>query len=115
MNEIVPREQVSKQGVRAAGGIAGGIGLLVLTALPPLVGAIAGALLVVLGVSQSRSKEDRRPGWLLAAAGAAALVASVVPGIGAVGGTLLTLSGIGLLATGGYNLYQFMRNLRRRM
>jgi hypothetical protein len=73
--------------------------------------------LVVLGASQSRSKKDQRFGWILAAAGAATLVADVgsIIGIDDLGGTLLTLSGIGLLATGGYNLYQFMRNLRRRM
>ena len=115
MNEIVPREQVSQQGVRAVGGLVGGIGLLVLTALPPLVGAVAGAALLLVGLSQTRSRQDRRPGWILAAAGAAAMVAGLVPGIGGLGGTLLTLSGIGLLAAGGYNLYQFIRHLRRRM
>ena len=115
MNEIVPREEVSKQGVRAAGGIAGGIGLLVLAALGPVAGAIAGGLLAIVGLSQTRSKQDRRPGWVLAAVGAAALVASVVPGIGGLAEVLLRLSGIGLLGFGGYSLYQFIRNLRRRM
>ena len=115
VNEIVPREEVSKQGVRAAGGIAGGIGLLVLAALGPVAGAIAGGLLAIVGVSQTRSKQDRRPGWVLASVGAAALVASVVPGIGGLAEVLLRLSGIGLLGFGGYSLYQFIRNLRRRM
>ena len=74
MSDIVPREKVSQQGVRAAGGVAGGLALL-------LVGSLAGLLPVLGGVLK----------------------------------TLLILSGVGLLGFGGYNLVQFIRNLRRRM
>ena len=44
----------------------------------------------------------------------AALV-NLVPVVGGLGSTLLKLGGVGLLALGGYNIYQFIRNLRRRM
>ena len=74
MSEIVPREKVSQQGVRAAGGLVGGLALLL---LGPLVG--------------------------------------MVPLLGGVLQTLMSISGIGLLGFGGYNVFQFIRNLRRRM
>lgn len=44
----------------------------------------------------------------------AALV-NLIPVVGGLGSTLLKLGGIGLLGLGGYNIYQFIRNLRRRM
>ena len=74
MSDLVPREKVTQQGVRAVGGIAGGIGLFVVAAL-----------------------------------------VNLIPVIGGLGSTLLKLGGIGLLGLGGYNVYQFIRNLRRRM
>ena len=74
MSDIVPREKVSQQGVRAAGGVAGGIAVL-------LLGSLAGLLPVLGGVLNA----------------------------------LLSIGGIGLLGFGGYNLFQFIRNLRRRM
>lgn len=115
MSDIVPREQVSHQGMRAVGGIAGGVVLLVLTALPPVAAAVAGGALALLGLSQTRSRQDRRPGWVVAGVGAATLAAGLIPGLGGLASALLTVSGIGLLGFGGFNLYQFIRNLRRRM
>ncbi len=115
MSDIVPREKVSQQGVRAAGGVIGGTILLVLTALPPVAAAVAGAALVLLGLSQTRSKQDRRPGWVVTAVGAATLAAGLIPGLGGLAGVLLIMSGGGLVGFGAYNLLQFIRNLRRRM
>ena len=114
MSEIVPREQVTQRGVRAAGGLVGGVALLVLAALGPVVGAIAGGALAVLGLSQTRSRKDRIPGWTVAAVGAATLASGLIPGLGGLAHTLLTVSGVGLLGFGGYNLFQFVRHLRRR-
>ena len=74
MSDIVPREKVSQQGVRAAGGVVGGLALL-------LIGSLAGLLPVLGGLLK----------------------------------TLLVLGGVGLLGFGGFNLVQFIRNLRRRM
>ena len=74
VSDLVPREKVAQQGVRAVGGIAGGIGLFVIAAL-----------------------------------------VNLVPVVGGLGRILLQLGGVGLLALGGYNVYQFIRNLRRRM
>ena len=44
----------------------------------------------------------------------AALV-NLVPVVGGLGSTLLKLGGIVLFGLGGYNVYQFVRNLRHRM
>ncbi len=44
----------------------------------------------------------------------AALV-NLIPVVGGLGSTLLKLGGVALLGLGGYNVYQFIRNLRRRM
>ena len=73
MGDLVPREKVSQQGVRAVGGIGGGVAMFVAAALV---------------------------GW--------------IPLVGGLVGTLLNLAGFGLLAFGGYNGFQFIRNLRRR-
>ena len=75
MSDIVPREKVSQQGVRATGGLVGGLALLLV--IGPLVG--------------------------------------LLPLLGGVLKTLASISGIGLLGFGGYNVFQFIRNLRRRM
>lgn len=74
MSDIVPREKVSQQGVRAAGGVAGGVAVLLV-----------------------------------------ALLVGHIPVLGGLLKTLMNISGIGLLGFGGYNLFQFLRNLRRRM
>lgn len=73
MGDLVPREKVSQQGVRAIFGIGGGVGLFL------------AAMLV---------------GW--------------IPVVGGIGGTLMNLGGFVLLALGGFNGFQFIRNLRRR-
>ena len=77
MGDLVPREKVSQQGVRAVGGIGGGVALYVAAELV---------------------------GWLL----------GWIPIVGGLGGNLLKLASFGLLAFGGYNGFQFIRNLRRR-
>ena len=111
MGDLVPREEVSKQGVRAVGGLAAGGLLLALGALSigPLPW-IVGGVLVVAGLVGGRSKSNRRSAMLTVAAGAATLVGAAIGG-----GTLLTISGIGLLAAGGWYGYKFVRNLRQRM
>ena len=53
MSDLVPREKVTQQGVRAVGGIAGGIGLFVVAALVnliPVVGGLGSTLLKIGGI-----------------------------------------------------------------
>ena len=116
MGDIVPRDQVSKQAMKGVGGVAGGIGLLVLRGLTatPLVGLIAGGALVVAGGLMSRSKADRRAGMVTVIAGAITAVAAL-PLVGGLGKFMLLLSGAGLIGTGAYSLYRFFKNLRQRM
>ena len=116
MGDIVPRETVAKQGVKAVGGIAGGIGMLVLSSLGslPLVGPIIGGAVALAGLAVSRTKEDRRAGLVITTVGAATAV-STLPVLGALGGTVLLIGGIGLLGLGAWSGYQFISNLHKRM
>jgi len=112
MGDLVPRKELTKQGVQGVGGVGGGILLLVLSA-GGIGAAIIGGLIAIAGLAMSRSKEDRVPGYVVTAAGALGVL-SVIPGLGGVAGTLLTISGIGLLALGGWKLIKFIMNLRKR-
>ena len=114
MGDLVPRKELTKQGVQGVGGVGGGILLLVLSA-GGIGAAIVGGLIAIAGLAMSRSKdrEDRVPGYVVTAAGALGVL-SIIPGLGGVAGTLLTISGIGLLALGGWKLIKFIMNLRKR-
>ena len=127
MNDLVPREKLVKQGMRGLGGIAGGAGLFVLRLftggvlihLPlnltlSLSGLVAGGLVTLVGLAIGASREDRRAGLAVAAAGLLTLAASL-PLVGGLGSRLMGIGAVGLLAFGVVNLLRFLRNLRRRM
>ncbi len=112
MGDLVPRKEITKQGVRGVGGIGGGIALLVLSGFGLVGGLIFGGLLTITGFVIGRSKEDRIPGGIVAGAGILTILSGIFgPGIA---GTLLTISGVGLLAFGGYSLVKFLLGLRKR-
>ena len=92
MGDIVPRNQLVKQGVQGIAGIGGGIGLLILKAI-----ASAGFI----------------PGLIAVGAGAVTIVASI-PAIGGAVGWLMPVAGVGLIVAGAISLFRFLRNLRRR-
>jgi hypothetical protein len=110
--EIVPTRTLVKQGTTGVGGLAGGAVLLILKALGGPVAWIIGGILTLGGLAVSAaSKEDRLAGGVVAAAG----VLTILSGLGlGIGGALLTLGGISLLAVGGIGLYKFIRGLRSR-
>jgi cell division protein FtsW (lipid II flippase) len=117
MGDLVPsRQDLVKQGMRGVAGVGGGIGLLILSGIRNaglVPGLIAGGVLAVVGLVIGRSREDRNAGLIALGAGIVTAVASI-PVIGGVVGWLLPVAGIGLLLAGGYSLFKFWTNLRKR-
>ena len=116
MGDLVPRQELVKQGVKGVAGVGGGIGLLILNGIASagfLPGLIVGGLVTVAGMVIGSSKEDRRAGLITVAAGVLTVIASL-PFIGGIAGWLLPVAGIGLIVAGGYSLFKFWRNLRKR-
>ncbi|GAH81024.1 unnamed protein product [marine sediment metagenome] len=116
MGDLVPRQELVKQGVKGVAGVGGGIGLLILNGIASagfLPGLIVGGLVTVVGMVIGSSKEDRRAGLITIAAGAATIAASI-PLIDRIVSWLLPVAGIGLIVAGGYSLFKFWRNLRKR-
>jgi len=121
MNDVVPRNTLVKYGMKAAGGIGGGIVLFILRAIAvggkgafSLPGLIVGGIFALVGLGLSTSKDDRSLGLIAVGAGALTAIASL-PIVGWLGGALMWISGIGLLIGGGLNLFRFIRGKRTRM
>ncbi len=110
MGDIVPRKEVERDGIRGFGGLAGGAGLLVLSSLGMIPGLIVGGALTLVGLGVAGSKRDRVAGGVAAAAGILTLLSKVL----GFGGGFLLVGGIGLLAFGGYSLYNFFKKLKSR-
>lgn len=116
MSDIVPRSEVSRQGVRGVGAVVGGAGLIILSALGPLLGLIAGGALAIVGFALTGSKPDRRAGFITLAAGVVTAVSALhrfiplFPNLS----WLMWIPGIGLLAIGAVSLVRFFSNLRKR-
>jgi hypothetical protein len=124
MNDLIPGEGytpnnvLAKRGVRAIGCLAGGVGLLLLAALGarfPIVGIAAGAVLGIVGMGAVASKDpdDRKPGFVVLAAGILSVL-SRVPVVRAFAGTLLGVGAFGLLAVGIWNGIRFLREIKKR-
>jgi hypothetical protein len=109
---------LSKQGVTAVGGLAGGIGLFILGRLPWIVGLPLGVVAAVVGISalRSRDKADRFPGLVITGAGILAIVAKLpaLKFVQPLAGTLLGIGAFGLLALGIWNGIKFLRGLKSR-
>jgi hypothetical protein len=110
-----PTNVLAKQGVIAIGGIAGGIGLLIMGALPPIIGIIAGAAVGVVGIGAllSKDREDRKPGLIVAVAGGLSIL-SKIGIVRPLAGTLLGIGAIGLLGLGIWNGIKFLKGLKSR-
>jgi hypothetical protein len=113
--EYTPTSVLAKQGVTAIGGIAGGVLLLIMGALPPVAGIIAGAVVGVVGLGAllSRDPADKKPGAVIAAAGLLTIL-SRLPIFGGLAGGLLGLGTLGLFAMGVWNGIKFLRGLKSR-
>jgi hypothetical protein len=113
--DYTPTQVLAKQGLTAVGGIAGGIVLLIMGALPPIAGIIAGAVVGVVGIGAvlSGDKDDRKPGIVAAAAGGLSIL-SKIGIVRPLAGSLLGIGAIGLLAMGVWNGVKFLRGLKNR-
>ncbi len=116
MNDIVPRNELTRHGMKGVGAIAGGVGLIVLSSLGAVLGLIAGGVLAVVGLSLTGSKSDRTAGVVTAVAGAATVVSAlhhilpVFPNLS----WLMWIPGIGLLGAGIYSMVKFFRGMKTR-
>jgi hypothetical protein len=106
---------LAKQGMTAVGGIAGGVALLIMSALPPIVGIIVGVVVGIVGIGGILSKDpdDKKPGVLAAVAGGLSIF-SKVGIVRPLAGTLLGIGAIGLLGLGIWNGVKFLRGLKSR-
>jgi hypothetical protein len=114
MSDIVPRSTLARQGVQGVVFLVGGI-VLVVVAAGGLLGIIAGALAVVVGLALTGSKQDRSTGIIATMAGVVVLAAGI---FGRQLGWLLwpvRVAGIILAGLGGYWIWKFVANLRKRM
>lgn len=111
MNDIVPRETLSKQGMAGFTAVGGGIGLWAMSMFGWL-GFVIGGVLTVAGVAVSMHKEDRKPGLVIAGAGVLGILSAAITGFPDL---LLRLAGTGLIAFGGLSIWRFFRGIKSRM
>ncbi len=113
MSDLVPRNQLTGQGVKGTAATIGGVGLLVLSAMSAhwLLGLIVGGVAAVVGLALMGSKSERKAGTVALVVGAVTAAVSLIPGLR----WLLWVPGIGLLAAGVVSLFRFARNLRKRV
>ncbi len=114
MSDIVPRDQLSRQGVRGAVAVAGGVGTLILAGLGGLPGIIIGGILTIAGIALSGGKKEKTAGIVTAVAGATIVVSSIIPGAFGFLHWIMRAAGIVLLGVGGFSLFRFFSNLRKR-
>ena len=119
MNDIVPRSTVSKQGLQGAVAVAGGIGTLILASIGGIPGILIGGVLTVVGLAFSRGTRSERPAGVATAVLGAATLVSSLPFLRGLFGPLfhglMIGAGVLLLGFGGFSLFRFFRNLRKRM
>jgi hypothetical protein len=116
-NRYTSTKVLAKQGVAAVGGILGGVGLLLMGALPPIGGILLGALAGIAGIGALLSKdpEEKKPGTVLTVAGCLAIVSRVgIPIIKPLAGAFLGLGALGFFAMGIWNGIKFFKGLKSR-
>jgi len=120
LQPIVPRGTLVKQGISAVAYLAGGVFLMLMAAGAGhgLLGIILSGAALVFGAGSllSRERDDKKPGLVLATAGALGMIVRFVriPLLQAAAGTVLTIGALGLLAAGVWNGIKFLRGLKTR-
>lgn len=120
MGDVVSRDEVNRSLGRGAVGIATGLGILSLGALPvisilgfSLLPLGIGVALVVAGQNNLKKHEGSLGGIIALGAGVLTFV-SGLPFIGGLGGFFLTTGAIGALVYGGMQIYRFVKGLKSR-
>jgi hypothetical protein len=110
-----PDKVLARQGITAIGGIAGGLGLFLMSALPSFAGIALGVVVLIAGISGliSRDPADKKAGLIVTIAGALA-VFSRVGVIKPLAASILGISAIGMLAVGVVNGIKFLYGLKRK-
>ena len=116
---VVPRDVLVKEGTSAVACLAGGVFLLLLAfaARFPVVGIILSAIALVVGIGAltSRSREDKKPGLLIAGAGLMGLLVRFgIPVVKPFAAFLLGFGGVGLFAAGIIKGIKFLWGLKSR-
>jgi hypothetical protein len=116
---MVSRDVLVKQGSSAVFQLAGGLFLLIMTfgARSPILGLILSAAALVIGAAAlfSRSREDKKPGLVITAAGVLGLVVRFgIPLLRPFAAFALGLGAVGLFATGIITGIKFLRGLKSR-
>jgi hypothetical protein len=125
MGDIEPAEpfgstrSLAKQGVAAAGMIAGGVFLFIMEALARfrVLGLVLGAAAGIVGITALLSKDpdDKKPGLVITAAGILVILSKTgIPVLRALAPTLLSIGAVGLLVMGVWKGIKFFKGLRSR-
>jgi hypothetical protein len=116
MGDIMSRDQLSRQGMRGLGGVAGGIALVVVGgAIGSTIGSmVVGGLVGLVGLAMLTSKGNRKAGLLAIAIGAVTFLTLQVKPIAGLARFLLTVPGIALIGFGAWSLVKFFKNLKAR-
>ena len=114
MNDIVPRDKLTKQALQGVFAVAGGVGSLVLSGLGTAGGIVIGGVLTVVGLAFAGSKHERTAGVVTTVVGAATLLSGILPGLRHLVHGFEVGTGIILLGVGAYSLIKFFRGLKSR-
>jgi hypothetical protein len=122
-NYPVDSKDLSKRGTRGIISTGAGVGLIIVNSILhfPLVGAVIGGALILLGLTGlfGKTKTDKLAGTVAVVVGAAGLstVFRSIPILGAIAGFSSFVVGAGavaLLGYGAWNIFKFVKGLRSR-
>ena len=119
LTPIVPRELLVKQGTSSIAYLAGGAFLMIMAfgARFPVLGIILSVIAFVIGIGafMSKDREDKKPGFIFAAAGVMGMVIRFgIPILKPLAGFALGLGALGLFAAGIWKGVKFLLGLKSR-
>jgi hypothetical protein len=113
-NSSITRTTLARQGVQGTVFVVGGI-VLLLAARGGVFGIVVGALATIAGLALTGSKQDRNAGIIALAAGLATLLSGIFSSRLAWLLWIMRAAGLILAGVGGYWIWKFIANLRKRM